>query len=148
MLWPASKCQFGYANQGETRKFHRKQALLPTLLGKTIGKTAEQTKTYADFYNAVKSLKRPPDFHHLTPWAKVAALAQTRADPAQILDMLALGADLNIIRAVKKSLPSARSGVRSYLKFGTLLNRPAPPPTAETVQLRIATFNPGKTFSR
>ena len=97
---------------------------------------------------AAKSLKLPPDFDRLTPGARVNALARPRADPAQVLDMLALGADLNILRPVKKSIPSVRSGINSYIKFRDLINRPALPPTADTVQLWSATVNPGKTFNQ
>ena len=109
MLWQASKCHFDYPNQGMPLKFHRKQELPPTLMGQLKGKSVEQTQTYAALRNSARSLKLPSDFDCLTPGARVTALARARADPAQVPDILALGADLNILRTVKKSLPSARS---------------------------------------
>ena len=147
-LWQTTKCPLDYPANGATREFRKNQLLLPILLGKIKGKTAEQTDTFAQFRQEVKKLHQPDDFEKLTPVAKTKSLALARADQSQILDMLALGDDLNILRAVKRSPPSVRSGINSYTRFCAVINIPALPPTAETAQLWSATFNPGKTFAQ
>ena len=59
---------------------------------------------------------------------------------------LTLGAEINILRSVKSSLPCVRSGVASFMRSADLLARPNFHPTSETAQLRGSTFNPGRTF--
>ena len=42
-LWQAAKCHFDYPTPGVTQKFHKKQDIIPTLLGKIKGKSVEDT---------------------------------------------------------------------------------------------------------
>ena len=90
----------------------------------------------------------PEDFDTYTPWAKVELLGSANLDRALLTRYLALGAEINVLRAVKMTLPSVRPGVKSYWRFCALLGRPSFPPTTDTAQLWSATFWAGKTFAQ
>ena len=90
----------------------------------------------------------PDNYDKLTPGAQVEALSGPAIDRKTLTRYLTLGADRDILRTARASLPVVRSGVAFYLRFCHLLARPYFPPTDDTVQLWSSTFNPGKTFNQ
>ena len=146
-LWQCAKCQFDYPTNQTTKRFHGDPDALPKIIDKLAGKTIDQTPTYKEFTQIAESLGLPQNFDQLTPGNKVKLLHSSNADRSLITRYLTLGAEINILRTIKQSLPSVRSGVKSYMRFCALLARPAFPPTTDTVQLWSATFKPGGTFS-
>ena len=148
LLWQTVKCHFDSPSNSATARFHANPRTLPILLTKIRGKSIEDTDIRREYTRASAELGLPPNFDGLTPGAKVKALTDLRAEPTAILELLARGADLNIMRTVKSSLPEVRSGINSYIRFCTLVDRPVFSPTAATVLLWSTTFNPGKTFGQ
>ena len=114
---------------------------------KLKGKTIEETPSFKEFTRLAETLELPKNFDTFTPGARVKLLQTANVDRALLTRYLALGAEINILRTVKMSLPSVRSGVNSYQRFCALLGRPSFPPTTDTVQLWSATFKPGGTFA-
>ena len=146
-LWQCAKCQFDYPTNQTAKRFHSDPSAMPRLIEKLAGKTITQTPTYKEFTQLAETLGLPQHFDQLTPGNKVKLLQSSNADRPLIARYLTLGAEINILRTVKQSLPSVRSGVKSYMRFCALLARPSFPPTPDTAQLRSATFKPGGTFS-
>ena len=82
------------------------------------------------------------------PGGKVKLLRSFSDRAGLVRLFLTAGAEPNILKAAKSSLPAVRSGVASYTRFCELLDRRLLPPTEDAVQLRSATFNPGRTFNQ
>ena len=148
LLWQCVKCHFEYPTQTNLQRFNRDPEVVNILLGKIRGKRIENTETYKKYLEIRTQLGLPPEFDRLTPGAKVKTLAKAKGRTDLVTQFLTLGAEVNLLRTVKCSLPQVRSGVNSYVRMCNLLARPPFPPTENTAQLRSATFNPGKTFNQ
>ena len=79
--------------------------------GKDKRKQIEEAETSKEFRKITEAIDRPPDFDKRTPGAKVKLLTKANIDRPQLTRYLTLCAELNVLRAVKGSLPSVHSGV-------------------------------------
>ena len=147
-LWQCARCHLAYPHRSVTANLNKSDKILPHLLLKLHGKELDDTLTAKQYDETRKRMGLDPDFDKLTPGAKVKFLAESGFDPADTLLLLTLGSELNLLRSVKSSLGSVRSGIASYMRFCALVARPAFPPSEETVRLWSGTFNPGKTFNQ
>ena len=91
-------------------------------------------------------LQLGPNVDKLTHTKRTDRLDDPHIDRNIVDLLLKTGSKLNILRAVKGPLPSVSSGISNYIRFCKLVRRPFFPVAEETVKLRPATFNPGKTF--
>ena len=87
-----------------------------------------------------------PNLDKLTPQKRTERLVGSFLDRNIVDLLLKTRSKLNILRAVKDSLPSLASGIDNYVRFRKLARRPFFPVAEATVKIRPATFNPGKTF--
>ena len=148
LLWQCAKCHFEYPTQTNLQRFNRDPKVVNKVLDKIRGKKIENTETYKKYCEVRIQLGLPEDFDRYTPGAKVKTLAKAKGQTDLVTQFLTLGAEINLLRTVKGSLPQVRSGINSYVRMCDLLARPPFPPTENTVQLWSATFNPGKTFNQ
>ena len=148
LLWQCAKCQLEYPRERTTKRFHKDPKALTNMLQKIKGKGIENTTTFKEFNELAEALDLPKNFDQLSPGAKVKLLGASHIDRTQMTRYLTLGAEINLLRTVKSSLPSVRSGARSYFRFCDLMARPSFPPTEDTVQLWSATFRTGKTYNQ
>ena len=146
LLWECAKCQFKYPLNRVAKRFRDDTRAIPNLLSRIKGKQIDQTQTFRLFEELQVKLGLPEDFEKLTPGAEAKLLSSSTIDRGDLAKYLALGAEINVLRAVKGSLPSVCSGVSSYQKFCSMMGRPSFPPTEDSAQLWSATFRPGKTF--
>ena len=145
-LWQCAKCQFEFPTNRTTQRFSRDPKVATKLIQKIKGKTLEDTEISREIRDLAEQMGLPDNYDKLTPGAKVRALSNSALDRTMLTRFLTLGAELNILRAVKGSLPAVRSGINSYFRFCDLMARQPFPPTEDSVQLWSATFRPGPTF--
>ena len=109
-------------------------------------KTAESTGYTKRDSELLTLMQLPGNFNKLTPMAKTDAIQRSGA-PIQLRnEFLEDGANLNILRSVRGSLRSVASGINNYIRFCTMTDSTASPPSSGTIRRRSTTFNTGKTF--
>ena len=108
--------------------------------------SVEKTHIHSEWDDLRRKLLLPPDFDTKLPLTKTNLLACTNAPTSPLESFLALGAKINNIRSVGSTLRCVSSWINSYVSFCTLLRKPIPPPTEDTVLSWSSTFAPGKTF--
>ena len=78
--------------------------------------------------------------------AKADSLRRSGAPQHMVSEFLDNGYKLNILRSVQGSIRSAASGINNYLRFCTMADPTAFPPSTGTIRWWSTTFDPGKTF--
>ena len=127
LLWQFARCQFEYPKESTAKHFHRDPLTLTRFIDKIQGKSIIETKTAQEFNDIATKLGLPANFDQITPVGKAKLLKNAPTDRPLITRYPTLGAEINILRTAKASLPSARSGVASYMGFCQLLGRPSSP---------------------
>ena len=146
LLWQCAKCFKTDGNSDSSTPVNNPKTDALRVAELLRSKTIENT-CYARRDTELRTLMQLPDnYNKLTPMAKTDALGKSGATQRLVIEFLDNGGKLNIRCSAQSSLRSAASGVNNYIRFRTLTNSTAFPPSTGTVRPRSATFNPGETY--
>ena len=106
-----------------------------------------KTKIYIEYEETKISLGLPGNFEDLGPQARTKVLQKSGPNHATLEKFTRLGAQVNILRQVERSLPAVASGIQGYSDFCALRNRVPFPPSEDTIREWSVTFKKGRTFS-
>ena len=130
MLWLCARCRFDYPCGSGAHRSHKGRAATPSPFLRIRGKSVGDTDLFRRHREMAQELGATSDFAGLTPSNKEAALRAAAIGPSRLTEFLAMGDDLNALNRAEYSTPALRSGIASYLRFGTLLGRPDLPTTS------------------
>ena len=146
MIWQCAKCFAADGNSGPSTPEDQPTAGAHRAVGLLKNKTTEST-SYAKHNSELRTLMQlPGNFSILTHMAKIDAMRRSGAPLHLRNEFLANGAKLNILRSVQGSLRSAASGINNYIRFCTMADSTAPPPSSGSIRRWGTTSDPGKTF--
>ena len=146
LLWQFAKFFTAYGNSGTTKPVTNPTNDAIRAIGLLKNKTAESTG-YACRRPEIRNLTQlPGNSTKLTQMAKTEALSRSGATRLLVGELPGNGDKLNIIRPSQGPIRSVAAGVRNYLRFCTMTDSAALPPSTGKIRRRIATFKTGETF--
>ena len=146
LLWRRAKCFTSYGSS-----FPSPPVTSPTTDAiRVIELAKNQTAESAGYAKRDSELRKitqlPGNFTKLTPMGKTETLSRPGEAQRLVNEFLDNGDKLNILRSAQVSLRSVASGINYYLRFCTMADSAAFPPSTGTIRRRGATFNAGETF--